>query len=100
IILVLVAIAIPVFTGAMASAEKAVDEANMRSIKGVVSVECLLTDKEKPVTYYYVDKNNDLIEAGTDKNKIPAGTKYAYFAQAFKNPDATMFVEVEKYQKK
>ncbi|HBT95967.1 MAG TPA: hypothetical protein DEB24_07820, partial [Coriobacteriia bacterium] len=44
IILVLVAIAIPVFTGALSKADDAVEHAQIRSVKAAAATEVLLSD--------------------------------------------------------
>lgn len=93
IILVLVAIAIPVFTGALASAEKAVDEANMRSVKSEAVLEYTIKGfpKVKEELYYYVKENGDLVKVATKKD-IPAGSKYRYMA-FYDEPTNTVIVQ-------
>ncbi|MEG1830959.1 MAG: prepilin-type N-terminal cleavage/methylation domain-containing protein [Raoultibacter sp.] len=100
IILVLVAIAIPLFSGSLNQAKDAVDKANARSVKSTAFAESLRTGNEDSFTYYYVDNDNNLIDVGMDTKKIPAGTEYAYWAEVGKNPDGSLFVWVDRYTPK
>ena len=79
IIAVLVAIAVPIFVGALTKAEKATLEANERTLKGMVVAEILSDDtllyynddaddnKQKPCTEWYAMGTYD---ASTDKWEI------------------------------
>jgi len=70
IIAVLVAIAIPVFTGAMAKAEEAVDQANTRAIKAMATVKYLENNTYTGETFY--------VTADGDISTSDADAKYAY----------------------
>ncbi|MEG2726423.1 MAG: hypothetical protein RR917_04080, partial [Eggerthellaceae bacterium] len=97
IILVLVATAIPLFSGSLNQAKDAVNKANARSVKSTAFAEALRTGNEDSFTYYYVDNDNNLIDVGMDTKKIPAGTEYAYSALVGKNPDGSLSVRVDRY---
>ncbi|MEG1098279.1 MAG: prepilin-type N-terminal cleavage/methylation domain-containing protein [Raoultibacter sp.] len=70
IILVLVAIAIPVFTGAMDSANKAVAQADIRAVKSQAAVTYLMKDGKTPTgdLFYKGDVDKD----GNITNVVPA----------------------------
>ena len=90
IIAVLVAIAIPIFTGAVDKAQKARDDANIRSLKGAALVQLLtnesadITAKEWKVTGMFDKDGADLtsveVKAKADgdqeSNGTPGSIKY------------------------
>ena len=71
-IAILVAISIPMVTGALDSAKKATDDANRRAAEGAAMVAYLTGDNEigEEETYYY-DAESGLVKA--DKNQVTAG---------------------------
>ncbi len=70
IILVLVAIAIPVFTGALSKADEAVAAANIRAVKAEATTKYLL-DGEKDSPIYY---SADVDKSGNVTNLQKVGT--------------------------
>lgn len=76
IILVLVAIAIPVFTGALNSANTAVSEANIRSVKAQAVTDYLLNSNTLSSTTYYVSSTGDV------STTAPSGTYRTYNVSA------------------
>ena len=72
IIAILVAISIPMVTGALNSAKKATDDANRRAAEGAAMVAYLTGDNEigEDETYYY-DAESGLVK--TEKKQVTAG---------------------------
>lgn len=73
IILVLVAIAVPVFTGAMDDANKAKNQGNESNVKSVASMRYLNAESASAGSgaaaasgEYYVDKNKDVVKTSED----------------------------------
>ena len=81
ILLVLIAIAVPLFTGALGRAEAAVDSSNQRAATSEATVDYQLGNKSGSVTYiYYYDGNgNELTGSGPDASgTAPTGAVYKY----------------------
>lgn len=83
IIAILVAIAIPTFTGSIEKAKKATDDANFRALKAIITAaylsgELTIEDIEKGEDVYYLKKDgesytkesDDAIDAKTGDGKI------------------------------
>lgn len=83
IIAILVAIAIPTFTGSIEKAKKATDDANFRALKAIITAAYLsdiltIEDIEEDGTVYYLKKDgetyttdpDDAIDAKTGGGKI------------------------------
>ena len=81
ILLVLIAIAVPLFTGALGRAEAAVDNANKRSATSEAKVDYQLGNKSGSITYvYYYDGNgNELPDSGPGASETaPSEAVYKY----------------------
>lgn len=81
ILLVLIAIAVPMFTGALGKAEEAVDKANSRSATSEAKVAYQLEGKSGEVvyTYAYDGDGNELVGSGEgDGTSITGDAVYKY----------------------
>ena len=71
ILLVLIAIAVPLFTGALGRAEAAVDSANQRAATSEAKVDYQLGNKSGSVTYiYYYDGNGNELTGAVYKYQL------------------------------
>ena len=104
ILLVLIAIAVPLFTGALGRAENAVANANQRSAVSEAKVDYQLNGRSANATYYYYyDGNGNELPgsglAGADGvvATAPSGTVYKYQVNVStaNNGDVTVDAEVE-----
>lgn len=81
ILLVLIAIAVPVFSGALGNADEAVDQANQRSAKSEALTNYMLAKDDAAKTaattqyFYYDEKGNEI---GDHTSTVPSGVKYGY----------------------
>lgn len=87
IIAVLVAIAVPLFVGALDTAEQRVFEANMRSLKGMAVTALLSGDKiegdgEKWVAKGTIAVNGDVAITGWEKYTNQESTKWEEYKEA------------------
>lgn len=82
IVAVLVAIAVPLFSSSLSSAEDAVKKANERSVKAeVTSVYLAGTDEQKaklPDSIYYANEKGDLTSPLSASDTAPTDFKYKY----------------------
>lgn len=82
IVAVLVAIAVPLFSSSLTSAEDAVKKANERSVKAeVTSVYLAGTDEQKaklPDSIYYANEKGDLTGPLSASDTAPTDFKYKY----------------------
>lgn len=82
IVAVLVAIAVPLFSSSLTSAEDAVKKANERSVKAeVTSVYLAGTDEQKaklPDSIYYANEKGDLTSPLSASDTAPTDFKYKY----------------------
>ena len=82
IVAVLVAIAVPLFSSSLTSAEEAVKKANERSVKAeVTSVYLAGTDEQKaklPDSIYYANEKGDLTSPLSASDTAPTDFKYKY----------------------
>ena len=66
IIVILVAISIPTFSGSLEKANKATDEANLRAAKAAHLTQKMNGDFEKTKSYYYDYKVGQFVEGDAD----------------------------------
>ncbi len=99
IVMVLVAIAVPVFTGSLDKANKAVDAANMRTVKVEASYKYLLAEADKAgsganaVTgKYYIDANDDVVK----QDAAPTDSKGGPYEVSVEGSGETAVVKVVK----
>lgn len=83
IVAVLVAIAVPVFTGALGSADKAVADANERSVKAEATTKYLTatTDADRNAvsgSIYYANEKGDISGPYKASDAAPADAKFKY----------------------
>lgn len=92
IILVLVAIAVPVFTGALSKADEAVAAANIRAVKAEATTKYLLEGKEELSILYTatVDKSGNV----KDLKEADEGEPTTVGTFKFNGDTATVIVEV------
>ena len=91
ILLVLIAIAVPLFTGALANAEAAVDSANQRSAKSEATTVYMLNSSateqadllKNGIDYYYDSKGGEVAAGSAD-------IKYHYHVAFTKGTDGTV----------
>lgn len=81
IVAVLVAIAVPVFSGALGSADTAVKDANERSVKAEATTQYISakTDAERAAvdkSVYYANEKGDI--TGPNPSTVPTDAKYKY----------------------
>lgn len=104
IILVLVAIAVPVFTGNLDQARKAVDEGNKSNVKSVAAVAYMNAETKAKGTgaaaangTYYVDADNNVVKLA-DGSSMPDTAKDGPYKVTVGTPDANdnVTINVEK----
>lgn len=78
ILLVLIAIAVPMFTGALGKAEEAVINANARSAKSEALVNYGLELNTNTTQYFWYTDDGTEITGHTDSPDAPENAKYGY----------------------
>lgn len=102
ILLVLIAIAVPLFTGALGRAEEAVANANQRAAVSEAKADYQLNGRSGDITYYYYyDGNgNELTGSGREGDTgvvevAPEGTVYKYQVDVSKATNGDVTVDSE-----